>query len=141
MNWEVLGYILGWSTVLSGIYWWVPKYIPASKQEITSKWLLASMSMLAVILSSWRDIALGENTTRLWVLILLFVIATVVGVSLMYAYIPKHSKEDQVQHDQEFTLLIYSVVLTAMNLTYEFIRYLYPYVPPVVSYIAGKRRK
>lgn len=141
MNWEVIGYVLGWSVVLSGIYWWVPKYVPQSQQEITSKWLLASMSMLAVILSSWRDIALGEYTTRLWVLISLFVIATIVGISYMYGYIPRNAEEDQVQHDQEFVLIIYSVILTGMNLTYEFIRYLYPYVPPVVSYVAGKRRK
>ena len=141
MNWEVLGYIIGWSVVLSGIYWWVPKYVSQSQREITTKWLLASMSMLAVILSATRDIALGETTTRLWVLITLFVIATVVGISYMYAYIPKKVEEDMVQKEQEFVLLLYSVMLTGMNLFYEFVRYMYPYVPPVVSYIAGRRRK
>lgn len=141
MDWSVLGYVLGWTVVLSGIYWWVPKYIPASQQEIVSKWLLASMSMLAVLLSATRDFALGENTTRLWVLVISFAITTIIGVSYMYGYIPRNSQEDQVQKDQEFTIVIYSVLLTAMNLIYEFMRYLYPYVPPVVTYIAGKRRK
>ena len=141
MNWEALGYVLGWTAVLSGIYWWVPKYIPQSKQEITSKWLLASMSMLAVIMTSWRDIAMGEFATRLWVLISLFVISTVAGMVVMYVYVPKKDSDDKVQKDQELVLLIYSLFLTAMNLTYEFMRYLYPYVPPVVSYIAGRRRK
>ena len=141
MDWSVLGYVLGWTVVLSGIYWWVPKYIPASQQEIVSKWLLASMSMLAVLLSATRDFALGENTTRLWVLVISFAITTIIGVSYMYGYIPRNSQEDHVQKDQEFTIVIYSVLLTAMNLIYEFMRYLYPYVPPVVTYIAGKRRK
>jgi len=141
MDWSVLGYVLGWTVVLSGIYWWVPKYIPASQQEIVSKWLLASMSMLAVLLSATRDFALGENTTRLWVLVISFAITTIIGVSYMYGYIPRNSQDAQIQKDQEFTIVIYSVLLTAMNLIYEFMRYLYPYVPPVVTYIAGKRRK
>ncbi len=141
MNWELLGYVIGWSTVLSGIYWWVPTYVSKSKQEIVTKWLLASMSMLAVLLSSSRDIIRGETTTRLWVLITLAILATVAGIVYMYVYIPKKSEEDMIQNDQEFVLLVYSLVLTGMNLTYEVLRVMYPYVPPVVSYIAGRRRK
>lgn len=38
-------------TVLTGIYWWIPTYVPADKQDTATHWLLVSASAAVLIIN------------------------------------------------------------------------------------------
>lgn len=38
-------------TVLTGIYWWIPTYVPADKQDTATHWMLVSASAAVLIIN------------------------------------------------------------------------------------------
>lgn len=47
----ILGLVLAVSVALSGVYWWIPKYIPKAKQATVTKDMFTGLSM-AVLLTN-----------------------------------------------------------------------------------------
>ena len=52
-------------TLVTGIYWWIPRYIPADKQDTATHWLLVSFSAGTLILNLLNSNMIGATGSSL----------------------------------------------------------------------------
>ena len=53
------------AVLVSGIYWWIPKYVEADKQELATHWLLVSFSAGTLILNLVNSSVIGATGSSL----------------------------------------------------------------------------
>jgi cytochrome b subunit of formate dehydrogenase len=51
--------------LITGIYWWIPKYVPADKQDTATHWLLVSFSGATLILNLINSNVVGATGSSL----------------------------------------------------------------------------
>ncbi len=136
---SVIAWVLVISAISSGLFWWIPTYVPQESQEITTKWILSAVSIFSVVLNLGRDFSSGDKSVRVYTVLTATIFIVGISMLFMYWYIPMYIEKDSQLKQQELALMIMSILLTVLNIGSEVIRAMYPHTPPLL--IAGRRRK
>ena len=136
---SVIAWVLVISAISSGLFWWIPTYVPQESQEITTKWILSAVSIFAVVLNLGRDFSSGEKSVRVYTVLTATILIVGISMMFMYWYIPTYIEKDSQLKQQELALMIMSILLTVLNIGSEVVRSLYPYQSYLLK--AGRRHK
>lgn len=125
--------------VISGVFWWIPLYIPNYAQDNTTEWVLSITTILAVGLNVARDLYIGDRSVRVFSVLVMSIV--VIGITLYFVqgYIPSKVEKQQQTRQQQIALIAMNILLTVMDIGSAFARDAYPYTPPIL--VAGRRRK
>ncbi len=138
-------YLIMWVGVviagLTGMFWWIPKYVHHDEQENVTLWVMSSMTIIAVFLNVGGAIHEGEGGLLVYGTILAAVITFLTTLVYVQWYVPTYveEKEDVIKH-QELALNVMSILMIFYDVGSDALRDLFPTHPSKIL-TAGRRLK
>ncbi len=125
-------------TIVTGVFWWIPAYVPNYAQDNTTEWVLSITTIVAVGLNIGNELYNGERSIRIFTLLALSIITVIVALFFVQWYIPKYVEKQQQTRQQQIALILMNILLTVYDIGSSIVHDIYD---DHVQITGGRHRK